>query len=88
MSPKQRIQQAPNAKEAAALLASPLFEQLSETAMLTFVANLPDAHDAQSSMMYHQQLTGAKRFLLTLNNLMTPAPDRTANNTGTLRPVP
>lgn len=70
------------------MLASPLFELASETAMLTFIFNLPDAPDAQSSMAFHMQLVGAKRFLSTFQNLMTPAPERRANNPGVLKPVP
>jgi hypothetical protein len=88
LTPKAKLQQSPKAKEIAALLASENFASASDVAMLTFIANLPDAPDAQSSMMYHQQLVGAKRFLSTLTNVMKPAPEPQPSNFGVLKAVP
>ena len=88
LSPKTKLQQSPKAKEIAALLASENFAAASDVAMLTFVQNLPDAQDAQSSMMYHQQIVGAKRFLKTFTNVMTPATEHPVSNSGVLKPVP
>ncbi len=88
MTVKQKLQQSAVAPTIAAMLASENFALASDTALLTFVENLPTATDAQSSMSYHQQLVGAQRYLLTLRTLMTPPKERPVDSRGTLKPIP
>lgn len=85
MSPKERISKSPRLKEIASLLNSPLLEELTEAAMLTFVENTPAAQDAQSAMAYHHQLEGAKRYLRTLRGLAMPVPEPKLDTSGQLR---
>lgn len=83
MSPKERFQKHRELKELAALIASEKFEYIAETAMLTFVSNLPSGNDATSSMCAHQQLVGARTFLQTIMNL-PKLPTEPARPTGQL----
>lgn len=85
MTPKEKILKSPRLKEIASLLNSPLLEELTEAAMLTFVENTPEGQDAQSAMAYHHQLTGAKRYLRMLRGLATLPPERKPDTSGQLR---
>lgn len=86
MTPKQKIQAAPNFRDVASLLNSPLLEHCMEVALLTLVENLDRASDMSEAAALHLQLNGAKRFIATLKGLAIIPAEPKPNRIGQLNP--
>lgn len=86
MTPKSKFQAAPNFREVASLINSPLLEHCLEVALLTLVANIGEAQaDAHAAQM-HYELSGAKRFIATLKGLAIIPSEPKPNRIGQLGP--
>lgn len=86
MTPKQKLQAAPNFHEVASLLNSPLLEHCLETALLTLVSNIGEAQGDSHATQLHHELSGAKRFIATLKGLAIIPAEPKPNRIGQLGP--